>query len=164
MHTASEAAKICGKPQRLNRGRWKCLCPAHTDRNPSLLVGDGRQTLLVHCYAGCNPRDVLAALRGKGIATGHQHHEDHRPSPARKAPPPDLTADRIALAGAIWREAVPVPGTLADTYLRARSLDLLVGPDVARFHPACPRGRGAGGARGKRQAALICLMRDIVTN
>ena len=44
-------------------GRWVARCPAHVDRGPSLSVrdaGDGRT--LVHCFAGCDVADVLAAV------------------------------------------------------------------------------------------------------
>lgn len=46
-------------------------CPAHRDRRPSLsvrLLPDGRA--LLHCYAGCEPADVLGAagLRWSEIA------------------------------------------------------------------------------------------------
>lgn len=38
-------------------------CPAHDDDRPSLGVKAGdRQPVLLHCAAGCKPRDILAAL------------------------------------------------------------------------------------------------------
>ena len=43
--------------------RWIALCPAHEDRGPSLSLrelADGR--VLVHCFAGCDASDVLAAV------------------------------------------------------------------------------------------------------
>lgn len=43
--------------------RYMARCPAHQDKSPSLSLsrgGDGRA--LVHCYAGCETRDVLAAV------------------------------------------------------------------------------------------------------
>lgn len=43
------------------RGSW--TCPAHEDRSPSLSArsgADGRA--LVHCFAGCETAEVLAAL------------------------------------------------------------------------------------------------------
>lgn len=43
-------------------GRWKACCPAHDDRDPSLSVreaDDGK--VLVHCWAGCTTREILAA-------------------------------------------------------------------------------------------------------
>lgn len=44
-------------------GRWKACCPAHDDREPSLSVreaDDGK--VLVHCWAGCTTREILAAI------------------------------------------------------------------------------------------------------
>ena len=44
-------------------GQWSACCPAHEDRSPSLSV---RQTpdgsILVHCFGGCGPEAVVAAL------------------------------------------------------------------------------------------------------
>ncbi|MHC8329158.1 CHC2 zinc finger domain-containing protein [Pseudomonas sp. LB1P83] len=42
---------------------FMAVCPAHQDKSPSLSLsrgGDGRA--LVHCFAGCDPHDVLAAV------------------------------------------------------------------------------------------------------
>lgn len=44
-------------------GTWIARCPAHDDRSPSLSIretDDGR--VLIHCFAGCEARDVLAAI------------------------------------------------------------------------------------------------------
>ncbi len=43
--------------------RWTARCPAHEDRSPSLSVtvtDDGKT--LIHCHAGCDTDDVLAAI------------------------------------------------------------------------------------------------------
>jgi hypothetical protein len=43
--------------------KYVACCPAHPDRNPSLSIAigeDGRA--LVHCHAGCEPREVVAAV------------------------------------------------------------------------------------------------------
>lgn len=43
--------------------RWEACCPAHADRDPSLVVAeadDGR--VLVKCWAGCAPDDIVAAI------------------------------------------------------------------------------------------------------
>uniref|UniRef100_A0A5Q5BPD1 Toprim domain-containing protein n=1 Tax=Mycobacterium sp. (strain MCS) TaxID=164756 RepID=A0A5Q5BPD1_MYCSS len=45
-------------------GRAMATCPSHEDRNPSLSIGprsDGKGVVL-RCHAGCDYRDVLAAL------------------------------------------------------------------------------------------------------
>ena len=44
---------------------------------------------------------------------------------------------------ALWREAIPIAGTLAQLYLRGRGLELPDGASrVLRFHAACPFGPG----------------------
>ncbi|MEQ9454361.1 MAG: hypothetical protein RLN76_07190 [Phycisphaeraceae bacterium] len=48
---------------RASSGGYMTLCPAHADQKPSLSIrrgGSGR--ILVHCFAGCDTRDVLRAI------------------------------------------------------------------------------------------------------
>ncbi|MEU9516614.1 DUF3987 domain-containing protein [Micromonospora sp. NPDC048169] len=47
---------------RQSGGQWQARCPAHEDRNPSLSVTPIEGSVLVHCHAGCDLVDVLAAL------------------------------------------------------------------------------------------------------
>ena len=42
--------------------RWMALCPAHDDRSPSLSIAQEGDKVLVHCFAGCEADDVLAAV------------------------------------------------------------------------------------------------------
>lgn len=43
--------------------RYTALCPAHQDKSPSLSLARGKDgRALVHCHAGCDTRDVLAAV------------------------------------------------------------------------------------------------------
>lgn len=49
------------KPHRSGRN-WMALCPTHADKNQSLSVCEKNGKILIHCFAGCPPRDVLAAL------------------------------------------------------------------------------------------------------
>ena len=37
-------------------------CPAHTDRTPSLSIRQGDRGILVTCFAGCSPQDILREL------------------------------------------------------------------------------------------------------
>ena len=66
-------------------GRWHggyglAFCPCHENtRTPALSLKDGDDDrLLVHCFAGCDGADVLAALRTRGRLVGHS---DWRPDP-----------------------------------------------------------------------------------
>lgn len=76
MVTAEQIAEALGG--RRNGTGWLCCCPAHDDKNPSLSVADGESgSPVVHCFAGCEQGDVLAALRDRGLW----------PTPERKTPP-----------------------------------------------------------------------------
>ena len=39
----------------------QCKCPAHDDRQASLTVTKGRDSVLIHCHAGCDIDNVLSA-------------------------------------------------------------------------------------------------------
>ncbi len=81
--------------------RWIARCPAHDDRSPSLSISelaDGQ--ILIHCFAGCEATDVMAAV-GLQLSDlypeplGHHFRPTHSRIPAR-----DLLAliDHEALA------------------------------------------------------------------
>jgi CHC2 zinc finger/Toprim domain len=63
-------------------------------------------------------------------------------------------------AATLWREAIPIDGTLAERYLRqTRGLDIPSDMSgVLRFHSRCPFGHGV------RHPGLVALFRDIVGN
>lgn len=122
-------------------GKWHgrygtACCPTHEDRNPSLSIAGGRDgCLLVKCHAGCDPLDVLAALREKGhsvrqvestLAREATHREEQSAWRARQQ----------AKAQSEWAKARPIGGTLGEQYLRNRSIrgDL---PKTLRFNPNC---------------------------
>jgi hypothetical protein len=46
----------------MGEGRWIALCPAHDDKGPSLSIRDTGERILLHCFAGCDAEDVLAAV------------------------------------------------------------------------------------------------------
>lgn len=116
-------------------GRWNgryalVPCPAHEDRTPSLSIRQGRQSILVHCFAGCDGSDVMRAIHE---VLGH-------PVLGQQALPVPAN-DRPAPFQRLWNEASPIAGTLAQRYLRDIRGITFLPPDV-RFHPACPMGRG----------------------
>lgn len=111
-------------------GRWAgntamCRCPAHTDTTPSLSLRQGDSGLLVTCFAGCNPVDVLRELDRIAVT---RHYD----------PPPDKPRSGTANIERLWNEARSVPGTLGERYLASRFL-VPITSDV-RFHPRCPLG------------------------
>jgi hypothetical protein len=62
MSVAERLLSRLDRVKRTGTGQWLACCPAHADRSPSLSVketDDGR--LLLHCFAGCGPIEVLIA-------------------------------------------------------------------------------------------------------
>lgn len=53
--------------RKIAEGRWLACCPAHDDKNPSLSITQTHDKVLVHCFAGCEQRDVLQALAELGL-------------------------------------------------------------------------------------------------
>jgi putative DNA primase/helicase len=134
--TAEKIAKALGG--RRVGATWIAQCPAHEDRAPSFSIcarHDGK--VLVRCHAGCDQRDVITALRNRGLweATGgiSDRHARSRRNRVRNEPNPDARK-RTEAALAIWQATQPIDGTLAETYLRSRGLDFASLPAL-RFHP-----------------------------
>jgi hypothetical protein len=74
-------------------------CPTHDDRSPSLSVADGEDRLLVKCFAGCDARDVLAALRERGLL---------QPNAAQV---PQVAASRSPIVGELFPLLQPAHAT-----------------------------------------------------
>jgi hypothetical protein len=70
MITAQEVARALGG-KRMGDGNYMCRCPCplhkHGDRNPSLSVKDGRNNLLLYCFAGGEYDEILRALEARGL-------------------------------------------------------------------------------------------------
>lgn len=47
---------------RRNGGGYVAKCPAHEDGDPSLSISMGERGVVFHCFAGCDPDAVIAAL------------------------------------------------------------------------------------------------------
>ncbi len=133
-------------------GRWSgssgtVRCPAHDDREPSLSIRDGvNGELVFNCFAGCDWRDIKDALRADGLLPerGPGHAPDRRLRPPRTTPRPDDPdqRQRMEFARRKWHEAIPLAGSPAEVYLRARGLEH--GPNgwspSLRYHPALKHG------------------------
>jgi hypothetical protein len=64
--TLEDTLDRLGRVRRVGPGRWTARCPAHEDRNPSLLVSENEARPgepVFHCFAGCDWRAVMEALR-----------------------------------------------------------------------------------------------------
>ena len=122
-------------------GRWHrsyglARCPAHDDREPSLSIQAGETAPLVTCHAGCDRRDVIAALHRSGLWEasdgGRQHRSRPRGDPAPSYPGP---AEGHDYARQLWQYAREAAGTPVETYLRNRGLTDTP-PPTLRYQPA----------------------------
>jgi hypothetical protein len=48
--------------KRTGPGRYIAQCPSHKDKSPSLTIAEKDGKVLFHCFAGCEPADVLTAV------------------------------------------------------------------------------------------------------
>jgi hypothetical protein len=123
------------------RGRWfgsygAVRCPAHDDKRPSLRIRDGENgRLLVHCYAGCQAEDILAALRQQGLLDDAPAPRDNAQSRRIREAAERDRREKEARAIAIWKETQPVAGTPAEIYLRQRGITIQLPPTI-RYHAA----------------------------
>lgn len=42
--------------------QYICLCPAHKDQKPSLTITERENKILLHCFAGCNIKNILSSV------------------------------------------------------------------------------------------------------
>lgn len=126
--------------------RGECRCPAHDDHGPSLSVRLGERAILFHCFAGCDTRDVLLALRQRKL-----HDGSPLAMPAARSGP-----DHGALAQRLWKASVPIPDTPAAAYLQARGLAGAY-PRCLRYNPQTIVGSGA---RRKTYPAMIAAVEN----
>jgi hypothetical protein len=158
MSTARAIAKAL-KGRKSGRG-YVVRCPAHDDRSPSLSLRDGPDGLIVHCFTGCEPRDVYEALRAQGllekgvVSTFNRRGSDHD----------DDDFARTAKALKLWGAAEPIGGTLAAKYLTRRGVTAPPNVhDSLRFHRKVIFGKDEAD-RWRFVPCLLALVRNVVTN
>ena len=145
-----------------------CRCPAHDDRNPSLKIKDdptNRDGINLVCFAGCDWRDVKAALRQQGlIVDGHDTQTNvsgrkllsvtKMVSDRKSLSSDDDEKRRAEYALKLWAQSVPLPNTLGWRYFTERR-ELHIGTlddlsHALRWHDD--------------DAAVIALMTDPISN
>lgn len=134
---------------------WGC-CPFHGEKRPSFHADDRRQSY--HCFGcgaggdvfrflmektGCTFPEAVAQLGGEIDIKDESPEEKRRRekadrdrAEAQRREREKLENDVRAWARQIWQETVPMPGTLAEAYLRHRGIDFPVDQFRSiRFHP-----------------------------
>ncbi|MBT5245834.1 MAG: virulence-associated protein E [Rhodospirillaceae bacterium] len=117
---------------------WTARCPAHDDRNPSLSISTGKDgKVLLRCHAGCDQAQVIDALRARGLWEHRERHSikrrTYKANPQKDTPPDRNDAGRTEYALRIWQDSIPMPNTLAETYIQSRGLHLTL-TSALRFH------------------------------
>ena len=116
---------------------WMACCPVHEDRTPSLSISTGTDgKVLVRCHAGCDQRDVIAALRARGVWNTSERRAIRFSRKPDRVPSPETERDttrRTEAALAIWRATQLAEGTPVEFYLRSRGIAIPVPPSI-RFY------------------------------
>lgn len=123
-----QLAKRLGKARRNGKG-WVCCCPAHDDCNPSLSLSwnDKTQKLLVRCFAECDYKDVMVAIRQKG------YHLSKNFETASQSSTSTYTS-HAERARRIWLQTESAQGTVVEKYLCSRGYRGSILPSI-RHHP-----------------------------
>jgi hypothetical protein len=108
--------------------------------------------LLVRCFAGCDPRDVLDVLRRRGLLLddvrrrpANNNKFDFNHAPRQRSTDPIPRSDSAEqhqkrqheTASWLWSQRRPIQGTIGETYLRKRGITCAL-PSTLGFLP--PRG------------------------
>jgi len=116
-------ARGLGKSQRSGNG-FVARCPAHDDQNPSLSLSLGDQgQFLAHCHAGCSFKNIIDALRDKGLLP------DEDPSFYQKPVTTKLKQEANSnspYARDLWTHSQQIQGTVGEVYLQSRDYPCII--------------------------------------
>jgi phage/plasmid primase-like uncharacterized protein len=151
---AAEIAAALGGAKR-SAAWWRCRCPVHGSRGPTLALRDHPRGLAVKCFAGCTRDEIVAELRRRGLVSGEASERDRRPDPAEHARRNEREAHervhRIEAARSIWNAARNPRGTPVADYFVGRGMPTRP-PASLRYAPAL---RCLDGNRGPAMVARI---------
>ena len=160
----TKLSDLIGTSVRLRRrGRlYVGLCPFHVERTPSFTINDQRG--FFHCF-GCGAHgdhlDWLKHSEGWSFGEALDHLDGGRRfrvtngglrQVLRDEPKED--ADSIAWARSLWDAALSPYGTLVETYLHSRGVDIPV-PEVLRFAPTLRESQ-----TGRRYPVMLAAIVD----
>jgi len=151
MTRAAELARALSgrRVQRLADGSYLVPCPVRShgkgrgDKSPSLRIGDGVSRVLVHCFAGCDSRDVLEELKRRRLIEDRARDSARAANVALtqhlKPQDPDAYArQQHHKAAWLWAHRHPITGSPAEAYLRARGITCQLPPTPGYLPPRKP--------------------------
>lgn len=167
MDLRAAATALGGKV--ISRNSLTCPGPGHKRADASLSVtfdAKAPDGFLVNSFAGDDwqaCRDHVRQMLGLG---GFEGRAGHRPvaQPVRDIAPDPVAVQRQDFAAALWAEARPIAGTVAERYLRRRNIDIpgeVYSGEAIRFHPACPFRLDSG--ETVRLSAMLGAMTNAAT-
>ena len=65
------------KVKRTGPDRYIACCPAHDDRTPSMGISQKDGNIIFHCFAGCEPADILESV-GLTFADLYPERPNHK--------------------------------------------------------------------------------------
>lgn len=146
MSAARRIAEALAAKSIRSGGGYLVPCPVTShgkgrgDRNVSLHVSDGDEKLLVHCFAGCDARDILDELRRRGLLDDRDAERDRSVRPTNKTTTQahdDYAKQQHQKAAWLWSRREPIIGTIAETYLRkVRGISSCALPATLGFLPS----------------------------
>jgi len=133
----------------------KVICPFHDDHKPSCHIYHDHFFCFV-CRANGNAITWLMEVENLTYPEAVETLESFEP----RTHPPDDDGKTLRMALALWVQAQPIAGTLAEYYLVGRHIDVTQLPaDVPLcFHPHCVFGAQ------QRHPCLLALLRDVETD
>jgi putative DNA primase/helicase len=153
---AALGGEICGKGV-------LCPGPGHSPRDRSLSVTSSVTApdgFIVHSFAGDDSLACKDYVRRRLGLSPFLPGQKRNATPHRELNPvKEKPANNRERALRLWHQAADPRGTLVDTYLRSRRLELPyeAANEAIRFHSNCP-------FNSERYPAMVCLVRDIITN
>jgi hypothetical protein len=150
---AEGIARELGGASRCGRW-WRCRCPVHQSRGPTLALRDCSGALVVVCHAGCSRADIFREL--ERLALFDQARSENQPPPATADHGAD-DARRTAIAARIWDKTADGRSSPVERWLRFRGIQLLI-PRTLRWARACRH------PTGTYCAAMIARVDDVDGN
>lgn len=151
MITAPDLAARLGLRRSGQRRQWSGDCPACGYRS-SLIVSEKEERVCWWCAACCDKHSVTKAVFQAMGQTGGSFRL--RPATVKET---SASSQKTAIAQALWNSALPLPGTIAETYLHARGLPELRSSTALRYLP------DALHPSGTRWPAMLAAIRNAIT-
>jgi hypothetical protein len=132
----------------------------HGSHSATLALRNGDLGLIVKCFAGCDPRDVLAELRHRGLIAARNRRSALSKLNISRAPAGDDVDDRIAAGRRLWYAAHSARSGPVACYLAGRGITI-ASPASLRYAPCCWHSK-AGRCLPAMVAAIVDVADELI--